>query len=306
MASFFQKLRAGLGRTRELLTEGIARVAARGRLDDATLEELEGVLLQADVGVATTEKLLERLRERARSEGGAAGRVSEILREEVVALLAPHAPVHAEPSAKPWVVLVVGVNGTGKTTSIGKLAHRYAQDGRKVLVVAADTFRAAANEQLEIWAGRAGVDIVRSTTGADPAAVAFDGVSAAMARGTDVVLVDTAGRLQTKSNLMEEVRKIHRVIGRKLPGAPHETLLVLDATTGQNALSQAREFGQALGVTGLVLAKVDGTARGGAVLAIADQYEIPVRHLGVGESLEDLVDFDPEEFARAMVGEEEG
>lgn len=304
MASLFQKMRAGLERTREALADGLARVAARGRLDEATLEELEGVLLSADVGVATTEKLLARLKERARSDGGAVGRVSEILRDEIGALLSRNEPAGAGIAAKPWVVLVVGVNGTGKTTSIGKLANRYAREGRKVLVVAADTFRAAANEQLEIWAARAGVEIVRSTVGADPAAVAFDGVSAAIARGSDVVLVDTAGRLQTKANLMEEVRKIHRVLGRKLPGAPHETLLVLDATTGQNALSQAREFGQAVGVTGLVLAKVDGTARGGAVLAIADQYEIPVKHLGVGESIEDLVDFDPREFARALVGEE--
>jgi fused signal recognition particle receptor len=305
MASFFQKLRAGLQRTREALADGLARVAGREKLDDETLEDLEAALLSADVGVATTGKLLARLKERARSEGSAAGRVREVLAEEIGALLARAAaePTEGARAEGPRVILVVGVNGTGKTTSIGKLAHRHAREGRKVLVVAADTFRAAAAEQLDIWAARAGVDIVRSAAGADPAAVAFDGVSAAIARNADVVLIDTAGRLQTKTNLMEEVRKIHRVVARRLPGAPHETLLVLDATTGQNALSQAREFGQALGVTGLVLAKVDGTARGGAVLAIADQYEIPVKHLGVGESLDDLVDFEPEAFARALVGE---
>lgn len=312
MASLWKRLTDGLKKTRATLTENLQQVFQReGALDDDFYDELEAVLLGADVGVETTDALLNRLRGLARERGvNEPSGARDLLREAVVEVLtkgrAAEAP--AGPAAgEPRVVLVVGVNGGGKTTSIGKLAWRYRQAGSSVMVVASDTYRAAALEQLGIWAERAGAELIRSKSGADPAAVAFDGVNAARSRGTGVVLIDTAGRLQTNANLMDELKKVHRVVGKAQPGAPHEVLLVLDATVGQNALSQASRFADAVAVTGIVLAKLDGSAKGGVILAIADRLGIPVRFVGLGETLEDLEEFQPEEFARALltpVGEE--
>jgi fused signal recognition particle receptor len=294
----------GLARTRQKLSENVHRVlAGRSRVDDEVLEELEEVLISADVGVPATEKLLERLRGRMKRDGMESGEaVHEAFLEEVASILrgaeAPKSPRTGR--AKPHVILLVGVNGTGKTTTLGKLAHRYRSQDQSVLVAAADTFRAAAVEQLTIWAARAGVDLIANPAGADPASVAHDAVSAADARGTDVVLVDTAGRLQTKINLMEELGKIVRVVGKRIPEAPHEVLLVLDATTGQNAIQQAKQFNEVTELTGLVLTKVDGTAKGGVVIAIAEQLGVPVRFLGLGEGMEDLAPFDAAMFAAAL------
>lgn len=311
MASLWKKLTEGLKKTRATLTENLQQVFQRGgELDDDFYDELEAVLLGADVGIETTSVLLERVRALARERGvSEPDGARELLREAAAEILAKgRGGAPAGPGAgEPRVVLVVGVNGGGKTTSIGKLAWRYRQQGSSVLVVASDTYRAAALEQLGIWAERAGAELIRSKSGADPAAVAFDGVHAARARGVGVVLIDTAGRLQTNANLMDELRKVHRVVGKAQPGAPHEVLLVLDATVGQNALSQASRFADAVAVTGIVLAKLDGSAKGGVILAIADRLGIPVRYVGLGETLEDLEEFRPEEFARALltpVGEE--
>jgi fused signal recognition particle receptor len=289
---FFGRLRGSLGRTRNVIRLPLGRFDPR---DDESWEELEEALISADVGMAATDELVERLRKRRDVDD-----LASALEEEVAALLGD--PATLAVNEKPSVVLVVGVNGTGKTTTIGKLAHRLGEHGRSVLVAAADTFRAAADEQLEIWAKRAGADYVGSTKGADPAAVAFDAVAAAESRGRDVVLVDTAGRLHTQTNLMEELSKVRRVVSGRLEGAPHETLLVLDATTGQNGLQQARLFNEAVDVTGVVLTKVDGTAKGGIVLPIAVELGLPVKLIGVGEALEDLQPFDAHDFARALVG----
>jgi fused signal recognition particle receptor len=289
---FFGRLRGSLGRTRNVIRLPLSRFDPR---DDESWEELEEALISADVGMAATEELVERLRKRRDVDD-----LATALAEEVAALLGE--PSTLAVNEKPSVVLVVGVNGTGKTTTIGKLAHRLAEHRRSVLVAAADTFRAAADEQLEIWAKRAGADYVGSTKGADPAAVAFDAVAAAQSRGRDVVLVDTAGRLHTQTNLMEELGKVRRVVSGRLEGAPHETLLVLDATTGQNGLQQARLFNEAVDVTGVALTKLDGTAKGGIVLPIAVELGLPVKLIGVGEALEDLQPFDPQDFARALVG----
>lgn len=301
MFNLFKKLKDGLEKTRRTLTEGVRQVLAGFRPIDATLfEDLEEVLIGADVGVATTETLLAKLKERVRSSGVRDSSGVEALLQEEIALLLDSGRPAPSPPAGLQVVLVVGVNGVGKTTSIGKLAWKARQEGKRVVIAAADTFRAAAVEQLDVWAERAGAELVRNQSGADPAAVAYDGLEAALARDAALLIVDTAGRLQTKLNLMEELKKIGRVLERKLPGAPHEVLLVLDASTGQNAVHQAREFGLAMGVTGLVLTKVDGTARGGVVIAIADQLGVPVRYLGMGEGIEDLADFDPRQFAAAL------
>jgi len=314
MFDLFKKLKESLTRTRESLTEGVRSVLAGFRpIDESLFEDLEEVMIGADVGVATTEKLLDRLRQRVKSAGvrDSSG-VEAILREEITSMLSSGvgpgvtdaSPRRPDGSPAPRVVIVIGVNGVGKTTTIGKLAWREAGKKRKVVIAASDTFRAAASEQLGIWAERAGVDIVRSSHGADPAAVAFDGLSAALSRRADLLIVDTAGRLQTKHHLMDELKKIGRVLAGQLPGAPHEVLLVLDASTGQNAVIQAREFGKTLGVTGLVLTKLDGTAKGGVVLAIADQLGLPVRWVGVGETIEDLAEFDPAQFAAALFDSE--
>jgi fused signal recognition particle receptor len=292
------RLRRGLLATRRKLGDQLDGIFGRGPTPTASLlGEVEEALIGADVGVQTAGELVSRVRERLGSASGGED-VRSALREEVEAALV--APPQMEPSERPWVVLVIGVNGVGKTTTIGKLAARHAARGRRVLLVAGDTFRAAAADQLAVWAERTGSELVRQAAGADASAVVFDGMKAARARGVDVVLVDTAGRLHTRSNLMEELKKVRRVIAREVPGGPHETLLVLDATTGQNALSQARAFAEALGVTGVVLTKLDGTARGGVVIAVQREVGAPVRFVGVGEGVEDLRSFDAHEFVEAL------
>ena len=291
---FFSRLRDSLGKSRRALTEEIS-VAAFDPGDSASWERLEEALIAADVGVPATAELVQRLEAR-----GEATELAPALQEEIAKLLGE--PARLEVGAHPAVILVVGVNGTGKTTTIGKLAAKLSEHGRSVLVAAADTFRAAAEEQLEIWAQRANADFVGSERGGDPAAVAFDAIAAAESRGRDVVVVDTAGRLHTQANLMEELTKVRRVIGQRLEGAPHETLLVIDATTGQNGLQQARLFSQAVEVTGIALTKLDGSAKGGIAIAIAHELGLPVKLIGIGESLDDLRPFDADDFARALVG----
>jgi fused signal recognition particle receptor len=288
-----------LAKTREAFRRRLDEVLGRGGDQERVLDELEEVLVAADVGINASTKILARIRAGASAEGAS---LRVLLRRAIEESLGNGHPI--VPTARPWVILVAGVNGVGKTTSIGKLAHRFRSEGKKVLLVAADTFRAAAIDQLAVWAERVGVDVVRHQSGSDPAAVAFDGVKAAKARDVDVVLVDTAGRLHTKQNLVEELRKVARVVGRELPGAPHEVLLVLDATTGQNALAQARVFTEAIGVTGIVLSKLDGTAKGGAALAVREELGLPIRYVGVGEAIDDLRRFSPAEFAGALLGDE--
>jgi fused signal recognition particle receptor len=298
----FRRLRARLSRTREALSGGLDRLV-RGRkvVDAELLEDLEELLIMADLGVDTSLLLIQALQDKLkRRELGDPEKLKAALKAEMVALLT--APAPEETHARPWVVMLVGVNGVGKTTSIAKLAHRDRHQGLTPLLVAADTFRAAAVEQLEIWGQRVGAAVVKQKTGADPAAVVFDGLAAALARGVDTLYVDTAGRLHTKVNLMEELKKIHRTAAKKIPGAPHEVLLILDATTGQNALSQARLFHEAVGVTGLIFTKMDGTAKGGVALAVVHETGIPLRYIGVGEGLEDLRPFDPEAFVEAILG----
>ena len=289
----FSRLRESLTKSRRALTAEIAS-AAFDPGDDAAWERLEEALIRADVGVRATAELIRRLE--ARQE---LTELNSALAEEIAALLGD--PGELDVHASPSLILVVGVNGTGKTTTIGKLAERLRQHGHAVVLGAADTFRAAAEEQLEIWAARAGAEFVGGERGADPASVAYDAIEAAMRDGRDVVIVDTAGRLHTQSNLMQELAKVRRVIEGKLAGAPHETLLVVDATTGQNGLQQARLFGEAVGVTGVALTKLDGTAKGGIAVAIAYELGLPVKLIGVGETLEDLRPFDPQDFARALL-----
>jgi fused signal recognition particle receptor len=292
-AGLFARLRESLSKSRRALIEQLA-VAAFDPGDEEAWERLEEALIAADVGVPATAELVRRLE--ARHDVTDLGTA---LAEEIASVLGD--PGTLDVSGRPSVILVVGVNGTGKTTTIGKLAYRLREHGHSVLLAAADTFRAAAEEQLEIWADRAGGDFVGGQRGADPAAVAFDAVAAAEARGRDVVVVDTAGRLHTQANLMEELAKVRRVIARKLDGAPHETLLVIDATTGQNGLQQARLFSEAVGVTGVALTKLDGSAKGGIAVAIAHELGLPVKLIGVGEALDDVRPFDPQDFARALV-----
>jgi fused signal recognition particle receptor len=304
----YDRLKDGLAKTRQGITEKIGIAARQNRLiDDALLDELEESLIMADVGADTTIQISDSLRERVR-EGGFknASDLSRLLEEEIRNVLAqsPSAEndrLYQIPEEKrPHVIMVVGVNGVGKTTTIGKLAYNYRNAGYNVLIGAADTFRAAANEQLEVWAERAGVEIIGQKQGADPAAVAFDALQAAVARNIDVVIIDTAGRLHTKTNLMEELRKISRVMKKIRDYAPNEIFLALDATTGQNAIQQAKEFMQAVDVTGLVLTKLDGTAKGGVVIAIANTLAVPVRYIGVGERIDDLQPFNASEFAQAL------
>lgn len=293
------RFRAGLSRSRSALAGRIA--AALGHGGAPGEEEIEQALIESDVGVRSAQRLLAEIGRLPADRRNAQG-VRDALRRNIENLVSgPGEP--GELSSHPWVILVVGVNGVGKTTSIGKLAARHKAAGRSVLLVAGDTFRAAAAEQLSVWAERTGTQIVRQAEGADPSSVAYDGMQAALARGVDVVLVDTAGRLHTKANLMEELRKVRRVIERVIPGAPHEVFLVLDATTGQNAVSQARTFAGAVDVTGVVLTKLDGTARGGVVVAIRQEIGLPVRYVGLGERAEDLEPFDAAQFAAALVGE---
>ena len=303
---WLQRLSDGLTKTRDVVRGSMDRLLGRSA-DPALLEEFEAALISSDLGTSVVDRVMERLKKQLQgTDASQPGLVHRVLRNTLLDVLTPVQGLSLEAllakGPKPFVILAVGVNGVGKTTTIAKIAQRLVQAGKAPLLVAADTFRAAAIDQLQVWADRVGVDVIRHRHGADPAAVAFDGIAAAKARQVDVVLIDTAGRLHTKSNLMDELRKITRVIGQECPGAPHEVLLVLDATVGQNALSQARQFHQTVGVTGLVLTKLDGTARGGIVVAIAEELKLPVRLIGVGESVEDLQDFQSDAFVDALIG----
>ena len=299
---FFDKLKKGLDKTRENLTNKIEKlVIGYADIDEDFLEELEEALILADVGIQTTETLMEAVRKGIKKkEIKSPEDLKPFLQKEITAILEKGENTMRTAEAGPTVLLVIGVNGAGKTTTIGKLAAYYRGQGKNVLLAAADTFRAAAIDQLEAWGRRTGVPVIRHDEGSDPAAVAFDAVKAAVARKVDLLLIDTAGRLQTKSNLMQELEKINRVIGREIKGAPHETLLVLDATTGQNAISQAELFTKAAPITGVVLTKLDGTAKGGVVIGIKSQLAIPVKWIGVGESEEDLRPFVAQDFAKAL------
>jgi fused signal recognition particle receptor len=301
--SFLDRMKEAVTRTRENLSERIEAVASFGKeIDRATLDDLEATLLGADLGMATTHEVLEKLREKAdRKQIGNVDELKRLLKEEILSILTT---TDSQPLTKvdgtPEVILVVGVNGTGKTTTIGKLAQVLRSDGKTVLLCAADTFRAAAIEQLEVWGQRTGTEVIRTKAGGDPSAVLYDALQAATARHTDYVIVDTAGRLHTKTNLMAELEKMRRTAQRIIPGAPHETLLVMDATTGQNGLQQARQFTQTAGVTGIVLTKLDGTAKGGVVVAISRELGVPVRYVGVGEKVGDLLPFDPRDFVNSL------
>jgi fused signal recognition particle receptor len=296
------KLKAGIQKTRSGLVDRLEDVlSGKKEIDAELLEEIEYTLITADLGVRTVEDILERIRARVdRKLTGDAAEIRNLIREQLLEVLtASETPVRVV-SNPPAVVMVVGVNGAGKTTTIGKLAHRFLGEGRRVLLCAADTFRAAAIEQLEVWAQRAGVELIRQKTGADPSAVVFDALQAAKVRGVDYVIVDTAGRLHTKENLMAELEKMRRTCQRVIPGSPHEVWLVLDATTGQNGLEQARKFTESASVSGIVLTKLDGTAKGGVVVAIARELNLPIRFVGVGEKIDDLLPFEPEKFVESL------
>ncbi len=301
MLGVFRSLSDGLAKTRKNLAEKIGTVFLGEKIDETFLDELEEALITSDVGIETASLVLNDLKERfKRRELSTPDQVKQRLKDVLFEILSARSSKF-EVIAAPSVVLVVGVNGTGKTTTIGKLAHRLQAEGKKVMLAAGDTFRAAASEQLAIWGERDGIPVIKHADGADPGAVAFDALSAAKARGADVLIIDTAGRLHTKSNLMEELKKIKRVLARELPGAPHETLLVLDGNTGQNALVQAKMFHEAVEVTGIVLTKLDGTSKGGIVFAITRELSIPVKFVGIGEAIEDLQEFDPKEFVDALL-----
>ena len=297
---FFNKIAQGLKKTRDSMMGKVdALLNSFTKIDEDFFEELEENLIMADVGAVTAARICDRLRKRVKEEGLASpDQVRSGLKQIISQML--EGPSELDLSTKPSVILVIGVNGVGKTTTIGKLANNLRQQGKKVLLAAADTFRAAAIDQLQIWADRAQVDLVRHEEGSDPAAVVFDAINAGSARGCDVVICDTAGRLHNKKNLMDELSKITRVIEREAPGCAKEVLLVLDATTGQNALNQAKLFREAAGLTGLVLTKLDGTARGGVVIGIREELDIPIKYIGVGEQIDDLRPFDPVEFANAL------
>jgi fused signal recognition particle receptor len=298
--SYFMRLKERLSKTRKTLSGGLEKLfSGKQRIDDNLLEELEELLITSDIGVQTATGLIKSISQKASIISGP-DQIKEFLKQELLVLLHNPAPGEQKPENKPHVIMVVGVNGVGKTTTIGKLATKYAVDGNKVLIAAADTFRAAAVEQLTIWAERAGAEIVKHRDNADPAAVAYDSIEAAMARNIDVVIIDTAGRLHTKTNLMEELKKIKRSVSKKLPAAPHEILLVLDATTGQNALAQTGLFNEAIGITGIVLTKLDGTAKGGIVISICSSYKLPLKYIGIGEGIDDLQEFDPVTFVNAL------
>ena len=298
---FFDKIKQGLKKTSDAVNHSLDSVfAAFVKVDDDLLEELEEALILSDVGASTAAKIVAEVEKRAKlRKTTTADELRDLLREVLTDNMLDNQPLNTD--GKPAVILVIGVNGVGKTTSIGKLAARYVNEGKKVMLAAADTFRAAAADQLEIWAKRAGADIVRHGEGADPAAVVFDSISAAKARGSDIIIVDTAGRLHNKANLMNELAKIDRVISRELPDASRETLLVLDATTGQNAVHQAEEFNKAAELTGIILTKLDGTAKGGIVIAISAGLGVPVKLVGVGEGIDDLIDFDRAAFLEAIL-----
>jgi fused signal recognition particle receptor len=296
---FLDKLKSGLAKTRKSLVERVETVLLNRKIDETVLDEIEEILISSDVGAEAAGQIIVMLKDKVR-----AGIIKDVanvktaLQEEMSTMLGNPQPL--EISAKPHVILMIGVNGVGKTTTIGKLSSRFRSEGRSVLLAAGDTFRAAAVEQLEIWAQRTGASIIKHQSGSDPAAVAFDAVEAAKSRGSDVVIIDTAGRLHTKSQLMDELKKVDRVIKKAMPDAPHEKLLVIDATTGQNALRQAKIFNEAVGLTGIVLTKLDGTAKGGIIFAIQKEVNIPVKLIGIGEGVEDLRDFAPRDFVSAL------
>jgi len=301
--NFFTKLGNKLTRTKDKLIGDIDALLSKWKkADPALFEELEEILISADMGMTVAERLIEKIKREKITEPRA---IKEAIKEGMLAILTEHQGTLALPDAsdaRPAVVVIVGVNGTGKTTTIGKMSERLRREGKKVIIAAADTFRAAAIDQLNIWGERSGADVIRHADGADPAAVVFDALSAAKARGADVLIVDTAGRLHTKVNLMEELKKIRRVLERGHPGSPHEVLLVLDATAGQNSLVQARFFNKDIGITGIVLTKLDGTAKGGIIFGIMEELKIPVKMIGVGEGIEDLKDFNAREFVEALFG----
>lgn len=309
MFGFLKKTKEGIKKSREAFGVKLTSLFSRPKIEEELWDELEELLITADVGVNTSTKLLERVKDRTKKEKVAdANAVRSILKEEMVKILLETGPgnnratayVAAALPAKPWVVIVVGVNGSGKTTSIAKLANLYKSQNKNVILAAGDTFRAAAIDQLKIWGSRAGVEVVAHQPGADAGAVAFDSLQAAKNRNADVLVIDTAGRLHTKFNLMEELKKVKKVLSRIDSQAPHEVLLVLDATTGQNGLSQAQHFAEAVGITGIFLAKLDGTAKGGIVLAISDELKIPLQYIGTGEKLDDVVPFDAQDFVEAL------
>ena len=297
---FFEKLKEGLSKTKNAFVSQVDNLfKSFVKVDEELFDELEELLICADVGVGTTEEILEKLRDRVKSERMTDGeQVKTALREIMADMIGEGEPLKL--GTKPSVLLIIGVNGVGKTTSIGKIAAQLKADGKKVVVAAADTFRAAAIDQLAVWCDRAGVDLIRQSEGSDPAAVVYDAVSAAKGRDADVLIVDTAGRLHNKKNLMDELAKIDRVLSRELPGADRETLLVLDATTGQNAIMQAKEFKHAANITGLILTKLDGTAKGGCVFSIKGELDVPVKYIGVGEKIDDMQPFNAQDFVRAM------
>jgi len=304
----FDKIKQGLSKTRNSLVDNLKALLGGGRkIDDALIDEIEEILILSDIGVATTERIIETLRRRVKREGYEnAEDLYFLLKQEILNLLvespsAKNDAIYEIPEENtPWVIIVVGVNGVGKTTTIGKLAYNYKSVGKNVVIGAADTFRAAANEQLEIWAERAGVEIIQQQQGADPAAVAYDTLKSAISKKKDVVIIDTAGRLHNKGHLMAELEKITRVVKKLKPDAPNDVYLILDATTGQNAIQQAKEFSKVANITGIVLTKLDGTAKGGVVIPIANELNIPVRYIGVGEKIDDLQPFDPKEFVDAL------
>ena len=297
----FSRLKNGLSKTRQVLTTDINDLFVSGKtIDEDLFEELEELLITSDFGIDITMEMMERIRKKAKKLS-TADELKQVLKEELIGLFSKNIePEKEKPITKPHVIMVVGVNGTGKTTTLGKLAMKFTSQGKKVLIAAADTFRAAAIEQVEIWADRSSASIVKHKEGADPAAVAYDAVEASLARDIDIVLIDTAGRLHTQKNLMEELKKIKRSVNKKLPGAPHDVLMVLDATTGQNSISQSNLFNEAVELTQIALTKLDGTAKGGIVAAIASSMKLPIQYIGVGEQIEDLQDFDPNLFINAL------
>ena len=303
---FFEKLKKGLSKTHDNIFAKVDKlVYGKSKIDDDLIEQIEEILLSSDVGVQTTETLVENIRARVKEEKfERPAELNKMLKEEIRKMFSEngsHQPVGFEINKKPYLIMIVGVNGVGKTTSIGKLAYNFKNQGHSVLIAAADTFRAAANEQLETWAKRAGCEIIQLTQGSDPGAVVYNAVNNALAKKIEVLIIDTAGRLHTKTNLMEELKKMKRVIQKLMPDAPHEILLVIDATTGQNGLNQAKEFANAIGLTGVILTKLDGTAKGGIVLKISNELKIPVRFIGVGEQIDDLQVFNKEDFVKALI-----
>lgn len=300
-SSHFKQLKDKLSKTRRSFSIGLSKIFSnKNSIDNDVLESLEELLVTSDIGIQTSLDLIERIDQKTSTIPDEKQFIN-ILREEIISFLTPSPDFPETPFSKPHIIMVVGVNGVGKTTTIGKLAATFTSRGQKVLIAASDTFRAGATEQLSIWSKRAGAEIIKHKEKSDPAAVAYDSIEAALARDIDIVLIDTAGRLHTNINLMEELKKIKRSISKKIPDAPHEILLVLDATTGQNALSQAEVFHEALGVTGIALTKLDGTAKGGIVIGICSNFKIPIKYIGIGEKIEDLQPFDPENFVTAIL-----